>query len=235
MKPKDLLKLTLIVMASAGMMACERLAEMKIQNQTVELGDAETVTAKIKMGAGELAVQGGASALMEGTFRYRHERLAPEVNYQVFNRKGILTIGQKKRHGLVFGSSKNSWDIRLNNKVPMDMEVDLGAGQTSLDLRGFSIQRLDIDMGVGQLDLDLSGEHSKDMRINIDGGVGQATIYLPETVGVRAEIEGGIGSVQASGFRKAGHVYTNDAYGKSPLSIDLRVDAGIGSIDLRLR
>jgi predicted membrane protein len=82
--------------------------------------------------------------------------------------------------------------------------------------------------------LDLRGKHERNLDVSIDGGVGSGKLYLPREVGVRVRVDGGIGSVDAHEFNKNGHVYTNEAYGKSPVTIDISIDAGIGSIDLRL-
>ena len=236
MKPGIVLKMLLMILVVAAIFACEEGVRERItKTKTVDLGEAESVDVELKMGAGELNVEGGASALLEGTFVSRYERHIPVVTYSVFGNKGKLSIQEKRRRGLRFGSGKNRWDIRLDNRVPMDMKIDLGAGETDLDVRGFQIQRLDIDMGVGAMTLDLSGERSKSLDVIIDGGIGHATIFLPENIGVRAEIDGGIGSVSARQFNKSGKVYTNQAYGKADVTIDLSVDAGIGSIDLKLR
>jgi hypothetical protein len=235
MHTKTIIKLSLLILVVAGLGGCETAREPEIKTQKVELGDADYVNVKIRMGAGELNLEGGATALMEGTFRYNVERWTPEVDYQVFGKKGRLTIQQRRRHGLHFGRSRNTWDIRLNAHIPMEMTVDLGAGSSDLNLQGFLVKRLDIHMGVGELSLDLSGERTEDLDVRVEGGIGHGTIYLPENIGVRAEIQGGIGSVHAAGFKKDGHVYTNDAYGKAAASIGLRIEAGIGSIELRLR
>jgi hypothetical protein len=230
------LKMLLAVLVAASLCACEEGVRERItRTKTVDLGDAKSVDVELHMGAGELNLEGGASALLESTFVSRYERRIPEVTYSVFGEKGKLSIREKRRQGIHFGGGKNRWDIRLDNRVPMDLKIDLGAGETDLDLRGFQIQRLDIDMGVGAMTLDLGGERSQDLDVNVDGGIGHATIILPENVGVRAEIERGIGSVSARHFNKSGKVYTNEAYGKAGVTIDLRVDTGIGSIDLELR
>ena len=65
--------------------------------------------------------------------------------------------------------------------------------------------------------------------------MGSAKVYLPENVGVRVEVDKGIGSVDARGMRKSGSIYTNDAFGEAEITIDVRIDAGIGSISLRLK
>jgi hypothetical protein len=235
MKIPTLMKLLAASLLVAGIASCERVTETQTETKSIKLGGAESVEVSIQMGAGELNLQGGAADLMEGTFRYNVERWAPEVDYSVSGKVGRLTVRQRRRHGLHFGSTRNTWDIRLDNRVPLDMAVHLGAGESDLDLRDFALKRLQVDMGVGELALDLSGEPKDNLDVKIDGGIGHGTIYLPESTGVRADIEGGIGSINAHGFSKDGHIYTNDAYGKTPVSINLRIEAGIGSIDLRMR
>ena len=64
------------------------------------------------------------------------------------------------------------------------------------------------------------------------GGVGQATIRLPKDVGVTAHAAGGIGSIRAEGLHENGSEYKNDAYGKTPYTIKLDVQGGIGEIEL---
>jgi hypothetical protein len=235
MKPRTILYFFLVILAAAALPACDAERDLKVKTQTVELGEAESVDVELDMGAGELNLEGGAAALMEGTFRYRFERRIPEVEYSTFAKKGKLSIHEKRRRGINFGGGRAKWDVRLNNRVPMDLKVDLGAGESTLNLREFQLKRLDIDMGVGALTLDLSGERSSDLDVKIDGGIGHATIYLPANIGVRAEIDGGLGSIHAPNFHKSHDIFTNDAYGKSAVTIELRVDAGIGSIDLELR
>jgi hypothetical protein len=62
--------------------------------------------------------------------------------------------------------------------------------------------------------------------------VGQASIRLPKNVGVIAEASGGIGSIEVHGLKHSGGSYTNEAYGKSPTTIRLKVEGGIGQIVL---
>ena len=51
---------------------------------------------------------------------------------------------------------------------------------------------------------------------------------------MRVKVDGGIGSVEAHGLIKQGGSYVNEAYGKSAVVIEVEVDAGIGSLDLRV-
>ena len=214
--------------------ACDEDREPRTETRTVEAGGAETVEVDVRMGAGGLRLQGGASALMEGRFETDHARWIPEVDYRVLDRKGELTVRQRRSTGIHFGHRRNDWTVSLNGGLITRLKVNLGAGESRLDLRGMALESLNVEMGVGELDLDLSGPRAKPLRARIEGGVGSGTVRLPRDIGVRVEVNGGIGSVDAHGFEKSGHTYTNEVYGKTPASIDMSIDAGIGSIDLRL-
>jgi len=220
--------------AALTLAGCEDRGDLTTDSKTVEAEGAEAVEVNVKMGAGELRVSGGAQTLMEADFTYRTRRRPPEVDYRVAGTKGFLAVRQHRGGGVVFGNSRNEWDIRLNSQIPADLKVNLGAGESRLDLAEVDLRSLSIDMGVGEMNLDLRGKQERDLDVSIEGGIGSGTIYLPREVGVRVRVDGGIGSVDAHEFHKEGHVYTNDAYGKSPVTIDINIDAGIGSIDLRL-
>jgi len=62
--------------------------------------------------------------------------------------------------------------------------------------------------------------------------VGEATIRLPRKIGVIVNASGGIGTINAHGLRNDGDDYMNDAYGKSPATIHLKVEGGVGRINL---
>jgi len=228
-------KILILALLVGGAGACVAVGELVEETQTVELGEAESVELDLDIGAGELTVQGGARELMEGYFVYNIKRWKPEIDYSVAGNRGMLKVKQGECHGMTVGKKRNEWDISLSNDVPLDIEVDFGAGAGYLDLRGLILKSLNIDMGVGELKLDLSGEQKQSLDVSIDGGIGSATIYLPVDVGVRVMVDGGIGSVNARGMIKRRDAYVNDAYGKTEVTIDVDVDAGIGSIDLRLK
>jgi len=49
---------------------------------------------------------------------------------------------------------------------------------------------------------------------------------------VEARASGGIGSIDVRGLKHDGDRYTNEAFGKSPATIHLKVEGGIGQIEL---
>ncbi len=207
---------------------------LETENKTVQLGAAKSVDVEIHMGAGELSLAGGAKELMEGEFAYNVPQWKPEVDYRVSGGTGRLTIQQHGDSHGPHGGQKNQWDLRLNNRVPMELRVELGAGKSNLVLGSLSLQNLEVHMGVGEAIVDLGGDWKNNLRANIEGGVGKATVRLPRDVGVEVHATGGIGEIRADELTKQGDTYVNEAHGKSPITLKIDVSGGVGEIDLQL-
>ena len=200
-------------------------------SQTVNLQGAKTASAKIDMGAGQLTIHGGSKEMLEADFSFSETFDAPKVDYGVNSGAAQLSISQDS-HGPNFGRSENEWNLHFNKDVPLDLTINMGAGQGNLYFRDVPLRRLDFQVGAGQADVDLTGDRTSDVTVDIQGGVGQANIRLPKNVGVIARASGGIGSIETHGLKKDGDEYVNDAYRKSPVTIHLTVEGGIGEIRL---
>jgi hypothetical protein len=199
--------------------------------ESLQLQGATSVTAKIDMGAGQLNVRSGASQLMDADFSYDQDSGKPRVNYSLSGTNGNLDVSQHENGGVHFGRNENTWTLKFG-EVPLDLNVDMGAGQGELNMRGINLTRLKIEMGAGQINLDLTGERKQTFDVDVQGGVGEAVIRLPHEVGVEIRADGGIGSIDTEGLHKEGGRWVNDAWGKSPITIHMNVEGGIGEIRL---
>jgi hypothetical protein len=187
------------------------------------------------MGAGELNLTGGADRLMEADFAYNVADWEPEVNYDVSGETGELIVEQGQGEGPpIGGDARNEWDIRFNDEVPTDLSVQMGAGESDLDLDSLTLRGLDLEMGAGRTTIDLTGAYEGDLVASIQGGVGEATVRLPSEVGVRVEAQGGLGQINAEGLQKEGEAYVNDAYGDSEVTLDVDIQGGVGQINLEV-
>ncbi|HTZ73559.1 MAG TPA: toast rack family protein [Candidatus Aquilonibacter sp.] len=199
--------------------------------QTVDLQGASGVTANLEIPAGELNVSGGSDHLVDADYHYDDSESAPKLNYAVEDGHGQLTFNGNGDEPS-FGDHDNRWTFHFNDTVPLDITLQMGAGQSNLDFSKVNVTHLDVHMGVGQMMLDLTGPRKQDVSADIQGGIGQARIRLPSDVAVRVEASGGIGSINVTGLTKQGDEYVNAAYGKTTATIDLTVHGGIGEIDL---
>ena len=205
--------------------------EVQHNSRTVERQGAKSVNVSLDASSGEIDISGGSSHLLDADFNYSSSYETPRVDYNVAGGVGHLTISQDDG-SMHFGPKHNQWNLRFNSEVPLELKVEMGAGRGQLRLRDMAVTRLEMSMGAGQADLDLTGDRKNDLVANLEGGVGQVTIRLPRKVGVVVQASGGIGAVDAHGLRHDNGEYTNDAYGKTPATIHLKVEGGVGQISL---
>lgn len=206
-------------------------SSLQHQSSSVERQNAKSVHVSLQAGAGEVKVSGGSGHLLDADFTYSDSYEAPRVSYNVRDGVGQLDISQDNK-GPHFGRSQNEWNLRFGEDVPLELKIEMGAGRGELRLRDVPVTRLEMHMGAGQADVDLTGDRKLNLEGDMEGGVGQATIRLPRNVGVAVHASGGIGSVDAHGLKHDGDQYTNEAYGKTPATIRLRVQGGVGQISL---
>ncbi|MCB0016288.1 MAG: hypothetical protein KDE09_00790 [Anaerolineales bacterium] len=218
--------------------------------------DIDQLNASLAIGAGELQVGGGGTDLVEAVFEYNIEEWAPISESSANGTTGRFTARQPAYEGIPIGDDViNRWDITFNDDVPLDLAVELGAGDSTLALQSLNLQDfslnagagdvtielgsanltdVDIQAGVGKLDVDLTGNWESDADIRITGGVGDLNLLLPKDVGVIVNLSVGLGDINASGLNVDGDSYTNDAYGSSTVTLYVDFTGGVGAITLRV-
>src|SRR5215218_9777773 len=213
----------------------QEVGKMQHDSKSVDPENADSARAQLKMGAGELNLTGGADQLMEADFSYNVPDWKPKVSYDVSGKKGELVVEQGSANGGdLSGGARNEWDISMNDEVPTDLVVRVGAGESDLDLDSLTLTGVDVRMGAGKSTVDLSGVYTRDFDATIEGGVGQATVLLPSEIGVKAKAEGGLGNINAEGLKKVGDSYVNDAYGESDTNLSVDVKGSVGEINLKV-
>lgn len=223
-----ILVLVLIVIFAVG--GGRRFSRISHTSEKVDAQGAESVRMDIEMPTGELTLSGGAPELLDADFTFREAEGQPRVSYDHSGKEGNLTISQTgKPH---FGGSENHWRLRVNNDVARDLRLEMGAGQGNLNLNGVHLTKLTVEIGAGEINADLTGDWKENVAVRIEGGVGSATIRLPSSVGVRVHAEGGIGSINVRGLHNRDGYYVNDAYGTSPVTMNVSVEGGVGEIQL---
>jgi hypothetical protein len=219
-----------------GTTACVNMpvGDLETESRSVKLGEAKTVRAEIRMGVGEMKLAGGARELLEADFAYNFARWKPEVEYSVSGARGLLALRQPEGFSGPTGRGHNRWDLRLNDKVPLELSVHLGVGKSELNLGTLALTKLRLETGVGETVVDLTGDWKNNLEAHIVGGVGKVTFRLPRDVGVEVRVKRGMGAIRAAELRNADGAYVNEAYGKSPVTLRINAEAGIGEINLEL-
>lgn len=223
--------------------------------KNVEAQGAKSVQMELRQSAGTLKISGGASQLMEAMFAFTEEKWKPAISYTKQSNNGKLVVKQPEEKNMnMEDGDHNDWQVRLNNSIPLDLELTIGAGESNIDLHGMkltnvllkagagkfdinlsntSLPELKVNAGVGEITIDLTGKWLNDLEAEINGGIGEITLKLPRKTGVRVEVHG-LGSIDANGFKKENGDYVNDAYDKTKSNLVIEINGGLGSVNLEL-
>jgi hypothetical protein len=126
----------------------------------------------------------GGDALVEANFAYNVADWKPDVIYEVEDDTGKLSVEQGSGQGVrLGGEARNEWVLRFNDEVPTDLQVEMGAGESNLDLDSLTLTGLDLKIGADQTMVDLTGDYQQDLDASIQGGVGEATVRLASEIG----------------------------------------------------
>jgi predicted membrane protein len=198
------------------------------EQHTIERGEATRARVDVTMSAGELTVNSGATQLFEGEFAFNIPALKPAVAYTVDGTTGMLKVSQAS----VSGNYENTWNLSMDETTPVELHINLGAGDAQLALGRLNLQSVAVTLGAGDLILDLRGMPAGSYPVSVNAGAGDTTIQLPASVAVSVRTSGLIGDATVTGLEKRDDRWINPRAAASKVTIDMRVQHAIG--DLRL-
>lgn len=215
------------LLATVGCTRVDLREKADSTSERVRAMGAKRVEAEIHMGPGDLTITGGASTLMEGEFQYSDGRLAPEIEYRVDGSVGELDMRQDQ-DGNWFprfwgGAYRNVWDVAFADNMPLDLRLQLGAGDISIDMGDTMLEELRVEAGAGSFDVDVSGSDRLD-ELRFSTGAGDVAVDASGGSALREfRFETGAGALRLD--------LTGDAWDED---IEGRIDAGAGDVVIRL-
>jgi hypothetical protein len=225
----------LALVATAGCVRVE-LPEGEYESTTeqVDIADATEIDASVDMAAGKLEVTGGAVGALDADFDFSRSAWRPEVEYGVAGGIGRLSVRTPQVPDFSMrGDLRYDWDLQLPSDVPLELSVNMGAGQADLDLTGTMLREIRVNLGAGDTTVDLSGAWDDDITGEINAGAGSLTLKVPADVGVRiVGYQDGLGSYRANGFEQDGDALVNDAYETADVRFDLVLRRGLGDVTI---
>jgi hypothetical protein len=195
---------------------------------------AKNVDVNLTIGAGKLRLTGGASELLIAGFIYSNPLWKPEINYNLDGNSGNLSIEQpEKDEYKINNDDKYVWNLKFNNKIPLDFNIELGAGVSEIFLGDLNINDFSMVLGVGKSQIDLRGKWNKSTTIHLVGGIGLSQIYLPQNIGVELNVDRGFGAMDLNNLiQKSRTQYVNKLYETSDVILTVNLKSGIGKIDV---
>ena len=207
------------------------------ENFEIPLGNVEVATVSLDPVLGYLLIDElpkKSKVLLQGEVRpFSGEEFGKNVDFS-----GTRATIDLRTEGVIvapfFGgwSNQPSWDLSLHPEVVTDLIVDFGVGKVEFDLQDLQIGEIHVEQGIGQMIVLLPS--TDNMDINLDGGIGEIQVVIPEDVGVRFRASVGIGNVLVpSDYTRDGDFYLSPGYAASENQIEMVIDLGIGSVQVR--
>jgi len=126
----------------------------------------------------------------------------------------------------------DEWDLRLSPQVRFSLDVDVGAGEATIDLTGLDIQDLKVTAGAGQTTVIFPQEG--DFSATVSGGVGRLVIEIPADLAARIQVDRGLSALDISRrFEQDGDVYRTGDWEANENRVDLEIDVGVGLVTVR--
>jgi hypothetical protein len=207
----------------------EALGPLVHDTQTIALDKSEILRVNLSMGVGELTLDTGSAQLMDADFSYNVPSWKPQVDYRPGASRSELSITQPHGgHG--FSNADNKWNVKLSEKVGLDLQAKLGVGEVHMNLAKANLRSIELSMGVGEVHLDLKGTPKRSYDVRIKGGVGEAHVAVPRNVGILATAKGGIGDINVHGLEQKGQYWINPGHENDAVVIRLDISGGVGEI-----
>jgi hypothetical protein len=200
----------------------------------IKAAGANKAKVDLKIGAAHLRLSAGSGELLTAGFKYSNEEWKPQISYKVRENTGFLEIKQPDNNPYnIENGDKYSWSLKFTDKIPLDFNIELGAGLSEINLDNLFIDRFSMDIGVGKAEIDLGANWKSNAEIHLNGGIGLTIIHVPQNVGVSIEINKGLGEVEVRNLKKTGtNVYENDAFSGAGPKIRVYLKTGIGKIEI---
>lgn len=208
--------------------------QYSIQNYSEEYDNQfEEAELIISGGAGKFVVNGTTPKLVQA----KAYNTFGDYDFDFYDRgsQALVKINQYDTDVdlLDFGRRyKNQLEVKLNPNPIWDLDVNVGAANTSLDLSQHKIKYIDLNTGASKTKIKL-GNLFNNTEVDVEMGAASLIIEIPEDSGCKITGEMVLISKTLEGFSKEGHdnkYYITDNFDDAKNKIYVNVDGGVASL-----
>jgi HSP20 family molecular chaperone IbpA len=195
------------------------------------LAGAERADINIDFGAGSLVIE----SLPEGS---------PDlIDASYFGRRGKTNIRRSGDTAIVdidmdgqnfFRTIHNArWELALSTVPQITLDLDGGAAEMEVDLRGLRVT--DLDVSVGAADVRIVLPETGILKADVRGGAADINITVPDGVAARITNNSSLSSVNidTSRFPKFGKVYESLNFDEADNRVILHINVGAADVTVR--
>ncbi|MEW5794732.1 MAG: toast rack family protein [Candidatus Zixiibacteriota bacterium] len=208
-------------LATAGWVHADRPERV---TEVVTADDCHQAEVRLDFAAGTIAlVPADITDLVKLDIYYTPDAVRYDVDKTVRGDKCIVYLESERRRG--WGDdddSENEWTVQLSRKIPVSLEIDIGACEARMDLGGVPLTGFSLDIGAADLEIDFSAPNPKEIDdFKVDCGASALEITGLANANARLmEFDVGVGSCEI------------DLRGDIKGEVSLDISVGMGSMDV---
>ena len=206
----------------------------KIENISVSLGGASRAKVRIQHGAGRLEIKAGAEdgCLVSGTCA-GGANIRSQINGELL--EATLSIPDITTPWFGWGPVISfDWSMSFVRRFPFELALDTGATETRMDLSDLMVSKINLNSGASSTRIILPANAGLTTG-SFKTGAAALELIVPANVAARIRASGGLASitVDRNRFPRNGSIYQSLDYDSSTNRIDIQVETGVGSVDIR--
>jgi hypothetical protein len=212
--------------------------ELEMIEGSVDLDDSKSASIVVKHGAGKLELTGIAEPgkLVSGTFAFG-------LNAKVSKTGDKMNVVLQPQHysfpdmlfpGNWIGGKGLLWEFGLSNELPLDLVFEIGVVDAHLDLTALLVKNISLQTGASSTMIKLPAAAGM-TYLKVEAGAASVDIRVPDGVAARVETGAGLAAIDVdqTRFPKQGGVYQSADYEKAENKVDIRIETGVSSIEIR--
>jgi len=143
----------------------------------------------------------------------------------------MVTLSMEGNRHWWRSDGKSVLNVNLTRKLPLKLNLEIGASDTHVDLSQAKVQSVNVQAGASSVVLRL-GDLLDNTSVDISSGVSSVVLQVPSASGIRAQIDGGLASRDMSDLIKFGDVYESPNYTAAAKKITVTGSIGLASFTI---
>jgi hypothetical protein len=203
-----------------------------------ELGEVSQLNVQLQLAAAEAYVNGLSDSqyAVQGDYT-TNTNLGVTVEYRTAGNTGYLIIRQggenQDNSAVLFGQEiAAQMNLGLPSGIPIDLKVEMGAGEVTLDLSGLDIHSVSLAGGAGSLNVTLPAQGR--FPVEVSTGVGEIIIRVPRSMEARLSSQGVLSSLDVpSRFEPLGdRTWQTAGYTEAADRAEITINQAVGSVEI---
>lgn len=159
----------------------------------------------------------------------------PEIINQVNGNKQKIIINQLKNgpNFWIPNQGKDELDLKLTDKIPIDLFVNTGASKFDLNLENIKLTNLNINCGASSGRIKI-GSETKDINVIVKSGASNFNLIVPKNAGLNIINKSGLSGNNFNnlGLVKNGQNYKSTNFETALQKVNISFEAGVSSLNI---